>query len=334
MTNKVKLPCALNKDNKLANIDDVKNGLACECFCPGCHEPVIARQGEKNAHSFAHRNNDCMYGYQSALHYMAKDLFMEMRFLTFKKDEKIVRYRIDYVEIEQRLDSIIPDILVVCDGKPFIVEIFVTHPVDDDKKAKIKKMQISAIEINLSKFHHEMIDKEMLKMEICNPDNFSWVYDADLDLIEQKRVVVQQFGMKIGIELGDSVGCPYLAGQKNQLAKFVPLEHCRHCHFCVWDARQNYIICGGFLPLLANPVGRQGKVFVNDKKVMFDSEYRRYEETFLKRLEIAMKIQFDINKEIFQNYRFGVMQQMARSSTYGQSNHSVKRNFRHRGKKY
>ena len=33
---------AVNKDGLTVSVDEVSRGLACECFCPACGEPVIA----------------------------------------------------------------------------------------------------------------------------------------------------------------------------------------------------------------------------------------------------------------------------------------------------
>lgn len=159
----IKLPYGINTIREVVYIDNAKNGIECECICPACKSPLVAKNGgQKREHHFAHLNIvECEHGYQSALHYMAKDLFLEMEYLTFVKNEKLVKYKIDSVELERKVSDIIPDILVTCDGKQFIVEIYVTHSVDDEKKEKIKSLQMSAIEIDLSKFRNETIDKEI-----------------------------------------------------------------------------------------------------------------------------------------------------------------------------
>ena len=45
---------ALDKTNKLISIEHAERGLACDCFCFECGEPVLAKKGEKNEHHFAH----------------------------------------------------------------------------------------------------------------------------------------------------------------------------------------------------------------------------------------------------------------------------------------
>lgn len=300
MTYNIKLPCGIDKNGNIVKIEDAIKGLACGCFCPVCKQPLIAKKGEKNAFHFAHKSQSftCEHGYQSALHLLAKELFNEIEFLIFIKDHKPVRYKIDSVEVENRLDDIIPDLLITCDGKKFIVEIFVTHAVDEIKKQKIKDMKISAIEIDLSRFHKEMISSEKLKIELTNPENISWFYDADLDYINDKKKVIEQFGIKRLIDF-EAVGCPMLVGKvKNtigNLGYFVPLEYCVHCTNCYWNGKTNYISCAYSLPLVLNFETRKKcytDVFVNDNKVLFASELQEYQKNFQQKLQTAVRIQY------------------------------------------
>ena len=249
---------------------------------------------------------ECEHGYQSALHYMGKDAFLELKYLTFIKNGVPVQYKIDSVELEHKINDIIPDIIVTCDGKRFIVEIYVTHAVDDVKKQKIKDLQISAIEIDILQFQHEIIDKETLKRELCNTENFSWVYDADIDLIEQKREIIQQFGLKLPIQIGNAIGCPILANQQNQFARFVTLDFCLHCPHCVYQNKSNFVSCGRVLPSPLNLETRRklfANVFVNENKVMFATEFREYDKNFAQNLERAMQTQyyrfFDIGRGLY-----------------------------------
>lgn len=297
MVKQIRLPCGLNKNGNVVYIEEVKNGLGCECICPGCKQSLIAKNsGKKREHHFAHLNIvDCEHGFQSAVHYMAKELFLEMQYFKFIKNGKPVQYKIDFVALETKIDNIIPDIIVTCDGKSFIVEIYVTHAVDDEKKLKIRNMGISAIEIDLSRFKNDLIDKEMLKTELCRIENFTWVYDADVDLIEQKRSVIQKFGRRLPFRIGNSIPCPFLASNRIKLARFVTLDFCLHCHYCVYQREQRFVTCG---KLIMTPVNYETRskllphVFVNDGKVMFSSEFKNYYESFFKKLEQSMQRQY------------------------------------------
>lgn len=333
----VKLPCGINKDGKVVYIKDAKNGLSCECFCPGCKQALVAKNGgTKREHHFAHLNiADCEHGYQSALHYMGKDLFLEMEYFTFVKDGKTEKYKIDSVELEYKLDNIIPDILITCDGKQFIVEIFVTHAVDDEKKEKIKSLKISALEIDLSRFKNDSIDKETLTLELLNPDNFSWIYDADQDLIEQKRNIIQQFGLKIPIEFGEILACPQLANQSNQFARGVTLNFCLHCPHCVYKKGHGFISCGKILPAVLNFETKEKlstNIFVNDNKVMFANEFKNFAENYNKELQLAVNQQFQILKSIAVNQYAQIYRSLtSQSQQQNRSNYHRPYHRKHRG---
>lgn len=43
-----------NATGELVHVDEVPRGKQCDCVCPNCKEPLVARQGEKNEHGFAH----------------------------------------------------------------------------------------------------------------------------------------------------------------------------------------------------------------------------------------------------------------------------------------
>ncbi len=58
---------------------------------------------------------------------------------------------------------------------PFIVEIYVTHKVDDEKAAIIKKASIPAIEIDLSK--STATTKEELAKDLSNQENWNIIND-------------------------------------------------------------------------------------------------------------------------------------------------------------
>lgn len=111
MTKNHYILAATNKDGRTVFIDDVPNGKDCGCVCKECGGTLIAKNnGEQKAHHFAHRSTaECAHGYQSALHYMAKDVFREMKEFTFIKNGASVKYRIDGVVLEKPL---IPSFLI------------------------------------------------------------------------------------------------------------------------------------------------------------------------------------------------------------------------------
>ncbi len=201
---KVKLPYALN-NNQLVHIDDIKgSGIQEDCFCPSCGAVLIARKGTKKVHHFAHyKTMECEHALESALHLAAKEILSkEKKFripayakeineedvfnedvevfidlpssLTLIKEETFV---VDDVILEKRTDNIIPDIVLEIKGQKVIVEIAVTHFIDEVKLEKIKQLGISTIEIDLSK-SDRTINNEILKEEIIiGTENKKWIYN-------------------------------------------------------------------------------------------------------------------------------------------------------------
>jgi len=80
---------AIDKNtNKPIHISKVKRGLDCECICPDCKEPLLARHGEIMIHHFAHHNpsrdgasGGC--GVETIIHLMAKEIISGFKCIDF-----------------------------------------------------------------------------------------------------------------------------------------------------------------------------------------------------------------------------------------------------------
>ncbi len=225
-----KLTYALNADGDLVHIDTVPNGDACGCFCTKCKEPLIARNGgTKKQHHFAHKpNSNCQGSYETTLHMLAKEIINEEKMMMvpkyykkrefYKEDDKdsffdyyfgtmtinlpyisMEQYQVCFnaIEIEKRNDAsyIQPDCVgIICkSNKRLAIEINVTHPVDDAKKEKIKKLGLDCIEIKIPK--NISMDKEILKeFIIYETNNKTWISNPtgdkfllEKELLEQKK---------------------------------------------------------------------------------------------------------------------------------------------------
>ncbi len=185
------LAYAFNSENKLVHIDSVKNGLECGCICPGCKEKLVAKNdGKVREHHFAHiSGNDCGTGYQTIRHIWGKEILFENRTIPIAINGKKGFIKTNQIGMEITLTdlNIIPDVfaraglqfnymgLSFTADVSFIVEIYVTHKVDDEKAAIIKKASIPAIEIDLSK--STATTKEELAKDLSNQDNWNIIND-------------------------------------------------------------------------------------------------------------------------------------------------------------
>ena len=62
---------------KVIHINELNNderGLKCNCVCPYCKQPLIARMGTERTHHFSHKYIDCKHSFESGLHLYAKEL--------------------------------------------------------------------------------------------------------------------------------------------------------------------------------------------------------------------------------------------------------------------
>lgn len=261
------------KDGEIMSIEDVERGLKCGCTCAACGERLIAKKGSKMTHHFSHPSgSNCAYGYESSLHLMAKeilskagkmiipDAYFQIGCLSkqfyFVKEQEII---IDHVELEKRVGNIIPDIVVYANGKPFFVEIYVTHAIDEKKLKKLKEIGISTIEIDLSEFNalDEDIKESQLKEILLGKSSLKqWVYhalrDKYLDWLyeaaDKRYYTIRKYGR---YEDRRIYGCPhaklYFCGEPYAAA----VESCMECDYRVFlkDDYEDFVPCVGRLAI-------------------------------------------------------------------------------------
>ena len=73
------------KSNQVVDVGSVQNGIKCDCICPSCKTPLIARHGSIKVWHFAHQSRDvkkktvkpCDYSFAVSVRLMMKQLFEE-----------------------------------------------------------------------------------------------------------------------------------------------------------------------------------------------------------------------------------------------------------------
>lgn len=259
---------AFNKENTLKHIDEVPNGIKCNCFCPACRSPLIARNhGKIKENHFAHQGDkNCIHGYQTQLHLLTKEIFKDIKEIqlpdinyeiepmlevTFKENNKFV---IESLKLENKISNVVPDILVrSINGFELIIEIKVTHGIDEIKFKKLKMLNMNCIEINLEDFALESID-QLKKVLINETNRWHWVSTQNKELIESKLLsatetidVINIAGKKI------TKFCPALIseiGIKGQTCANL-MSDCKNCPFNLGiSSFENQIQCGGKLKIV------------------------------------------------------------------------------------
>lgn len=220
------------RDDELLTIDDVERGLACNCVCPACNQPLVARKGAINQPHFAHYNSeDCNQGIETALHRRAKELIANSKTFTIPR----VQYNrhfpalyteteipIDNVWLEKRKGRFIPDLIVVSKGKKLWIEIAVTHRVPREKVNRLKELNQATIEINAasllnasyklqqflpigSKFEHELIHGSRYKRWLHNPKLQGWLEKKVKETVARDVYIIEHSN---GKELSFVYDCP------------------------------------------------------------------------------------------------------------------------------
>ena len=105
-------------------------------------------------------------------------------------DEKT--YRISNVRLENRLQGVIPDVIctATADGEApmeLMIEVAVTHKVDQVKTARIRSMGIACLEIDtqrMGKGGRTTVD-ELRAMVLTHTNNKSWVFHPSVELLRR-----------------------------------------------------------------------------------------------------------------------------------------------------
>lgn len=194
----MQIPFGLNSSGRLLAISEVERGAACNCSCPGCGAPLLARKGEVNTPHFAHASGaDCNTGVETSLHLAAKQLIADRGRLrlpalvvsvsrtapevglftaskTFRFPEE---WRFDRVELEPWIDGIRPDALGYEGNTRYAVEIRVTHAVGPEKEAQLAALAVPCIEVDLSALVGKMVTFEDLEREVIeSTGNKKWLF--------------------------------------------------------------------------------------------------------------------------------------------------------------
>lgn len=166
---------AHNASGVLVHVSEVPRGKACDCYCAACGSPVIAKKGNRTVWHFAHLSKAaCLHAPETALHKAVKqvilqgtqiglpDLVVEARARVGRHEahaERRVKGRaIRYFEprLEVRMSDIVADAVIKADGRELIVEVAVTHKVDDEKHGKLALLRTPAIELEAWKLDRDV----------------------------------------------------------------------------------------------------------------------------------------------------------------------------------
>jgi hypothetical protein len=149
-------------DGRIVHIADVPSGIACGCRCPGCEQMLVAKHCREKSDHFSHHNGfECNSARETAVHLLAKQVLEEALHIRLPEWsvsrrsrrtvlQKADTLRFDSAPLEQRMGNIIPDIVLHKLERSLLVEIAVTHPCGPEKIQRLRELELSAVEIDLS----------------------------------------------------------------------------------------------------------------------------------------------------------------------------------------
>lgn len=256
----LELPFGL-RAGQLVHVSEVEAGRACNCVCPSCGHPLVARKGVRKMHHFAHASDsECAHGVETALHLAAKQLLEAERCIRIPavtldfeyshkrpwliQAETLVRF--DELRLEHRLGSITPDILVYAQDRPLMIEVVVTHAVDEFKLHKLKQLGISTLAITLTGFEREPTWAALRHEVIEATHSKRWLYNARSETIRQQ--LFARCESKTPIRDGALLyvdDCPIGARIINGKPAANVVADCLACDFCVRAGDDGTLLCAG-----------------------------------------------------------------------------------------
>lgn len=154
------------RNDRLLHVSAVGRGLGCNCVCPVCKDPLVARKGAKTKHHFAHRSGSTC-NTETVLHELGKRLLHARLALAIAAQAPVhiawsceacgdthegdLLKRASEARLEQSLGTIRPDItLYDSAGLPVaLVEIVVSHEPENGARAYAAEKGLPIVEFRL-----------------------------------------------------------------------------------------------------------------------------------------------------------------------------------------
>ncbi|MEO9851907.1 MAG: hypothetical protein ABJE80_22905 [Reichenbachiella sp.] len=218
---------------KVKHIDEVPNGLKCNCKCPdeNCLEDLIAvNGGERREHHFRHSvDTNCLGEQESALHLMAKQIIAESNELLIQVKEY---FSYSKSIIEKPLEGVIVDVQIENqDEVIWLVEIAVTHFVDNEKLEKLQRLNLNVLEIDLKDIDRRIKTEKLKDVVLINLNNREILLRESSDKVvsnENESIFSWTIGLLLMIWGGCKALKAYKAGKINRKYGIKPRRRSKH----------------------------------------------------------------------------------------------------------
>ena len=190
---------AYDATGALVHIDTVPNGNSCGCICPGCKQPLIAKNGgQKLIHHFAHKKGACRWAVETTVIMIARGILEEHKTMTvsgagyfsdldeifyrFPPTGKLDIHEVELIEAEGRKA---PALKITCTDEfdrdsVFVLVPVVAHRVSEEQLAYLQEQTEKGVvlALDLKRVYSGMRDKHgrhfsrgEFYLQAQNPDN-------------------------------------------------------------------------------------------------------------------------------------------------------------------
>jgi len=190
-------------DAQMVAPDEVARGAACNCLCPGCDKPVVARHGTEREWHFAHAKGEaCEHGYEASVHEIAKQLIRQRRCLLLPalevtitatdafgqiveervhvQDARTVRF--DECKTSQIRNDVTVDVVGRIADREILVEITVFHRLMPDKRERLQATGLPSMQIDLDEFKVQHATRAGIEFAIFEKlTNRCWLQHPRMD---------------------------------------------------------------------------------------------------------------------------------------------------------
>ena len=214
-TGKLLQAFGIDKNGRIASVQDVERGKACDCCCPVCGEVLIARQGDVRVWHFAHASGaECAGAAEGALHYAAKQTIVDRGRIAVPALEVRTRHQLSDGRVgeaavaipsetwdlrdlrtEAPIGQLRVDVAASHAGTPVFIEVAVTHFADAGKEESLRNLGIACFEIALDGLAAEDWDWQRLEQTVLwEASNRRWLFHPELSRLErdaQQRAIAK-----------------------------------------------------------------------------------------------------------------------------------------------
>lgn len=161
---------AQNPEGEMVHIDNVPNGLKCNCICPHCKEQLLARHGNIREHGFAHcsqvRRANLEICYMVILYKLAEQIIFSKKqihaptYYNIYKESDITFTKVQIDSHYERIDKQ-PDVIALTnDNQQYLIEFIFQHKIQHKKD--IDYTNLNCLEVDLSNQTLESLEDFLL----------------------------------------------------------------------------------------------------------------------------------------------------------------------------